>query len=104
MTTDRTTVSDDLTAAADLPQADASSLVDLDALEAQVQDVYRHVAREDDAELHFAIGRQVAARVGYPRSLLAAIPSEAVASYAGVGYHLDLAALAPGDRVLDLGS
>jgi arsenite methyltransferase len=36
--------------------------------------------------------------------LLDAIPAEALASFAGVGYHLDLAALAPGDRVLDLGS
>ena len=33
-----------------------------------------------------------------------AIPAEALASFAGVGYHLDLAALAPGDSVLDLGS
>ena len=30
--------------------------------------------------------------------------TEALASFAGVGYHLDLAALAPGDQVLDLGS
>src|SRR5207253_6475035 len=30
--------------------------------------------------------------------------SEALTSFAGVGYHLDLAALAPGDRVLDLGA
>jgi arsenite methyltransferase len=36
--------------------------------------------------------------------LLDAIPAEALASFAGVGFHLDLAALAPGDRVLDLGS
>ena len=31
-------------------------------------------------------------------------PPPALASFAGVGYHLDLAALEPGDRVLDLGS
>jgi ubiquinone/menaquinone biosynthesis C-methylase UbiE len=43
-------------------------------------------------------------RVGYPAELLDAIPAEALASFAGVGYHLDLAALAPGDEVLDLGS
>ena len=43
-------------------------------------------------------------RLGYPGDLLDAIPAEALASFAGVGYHLDLAALAPGDRVLDLGS
>jgi len=87
-----------------LPQADASSLVDRDVLEAQVKDMYRHVAREQEAQLHFAVGRELALRVGYPGDLLDAIPAEAVASFAGVGYHLDLAALAPGDRVLDLGS
>jgi arsenite methyltransferase len=73
-------------------------------LEAQVQDMYRQVAREEEAELHFAVGRPLALRLGYPSELLDAIPAEALASFAGVGYHLDLAALAPGDHVLDLGS
>src|SRR5439155_21376350 len=39
-----------------------------------------------------------------PSELLDAIPAEALTSFAGVGYHLDLAALTAGDRVLDLGS
>jgi arsenite methyltransferase len=73
-------------------------------LEAQVQDMYRLVAREEEAQLHFAVGRHLALRLGYPSELLDAIPAEALASFAGVGYHLDLAALAPGDQVLDLGS
>ena len=90
--------------AASLPQADASSLVDREVLETQVQDVYRQVAREEEAELHFAVGRPLALRLGYPGELLDAIPAEALASFAGVGYHLDLAALVPGDRVLDLGA
>ena len=87
-----------------LPQADASSLVDRVLLEAQVQEMYRRVAREETAELHFAVGRPLALRLGYPAELLDAIPAEALASFAGVGYHLDLAALAPGEHVLDLGS
>jgi arsenite methyltransferase len=87
-----------------LPQANASSLVDRDLLEGQVQEMYRQVAREEEAQLHFALGRQLALRVGYPSELLDAIPAEALASFAGVGYHLDLAGLAPGDQVLDLGS
>jgi arsenite methyltransferase len=87
-----------------LPQADASSLVDREVLEAQVKDMYRQVAREEEAELHFAVGRPLALRLGYPSDLLDAIPAEALASFAGVGYHLDLAALKPGDEVLDLGS
>src|SRR5215207_6602624 len=32
------------------------------------------------------------------------LPAQAVSSFAGVGYHLGLARLLPGDRVLDLGS
>jgi arsenite methyltransferase len=87
-----------------LPQADATSLVDREQLEAEVQDMYRLVAREENADLHFALGRPVALRLGYPAALLDAIPAEALASFAGVGYHLDLAALAAGERVLDLGS
>jgi arsenite methyltransferase len=87
-----------------LPQLDASTLVDGERLEAEVKDMYRHVARGEDSELHFEVGRGLAEHLGYPRELLDAIPAEAVASFAGVGYHLDLAALQPGDAVLDLGS
>ena len=87
-----------------LPQADASSLVDAVRLEAEVKDMYRHVAREDEAELHFEVGRSLASHLGYPDDVLDAVPYEALASFAGVGYHLDLAALNGGEEVLDLGS
>ena len=66
--------------------------------------MYRQVAREEEADLHFEVGRDLAEHLGYPPELLDAIPAEALASFAGVGYHLDLAALAPGEAVLDLGS
>ena len=66
--------------------------------------MYRQVARGEVADLHFELGRGVAERLGYPTQLLDAIPAEALASFAGVGYHLDLAALRPGEAVLDLGS
>jgi len=88
----------------ELPQADASTLVDRERLERQVQDVYRGVARHPNAPRHFETGRDLALRLGYPESLLASVPDEALASFAGVGYHLDLAEVRPGDRVLDLGS
>jgi arsenite methyltransferase len=90
--------------AATLPQADASSLVDARELEATVREMYGQVAREEERELHFKVGRPVAERVGYPAQLLDAIPPEALASFAGVGYHFDLARTAPGAAVLDLGS
>ena len=87
-----------------LPQADATTLVDREELERRVQDVYRHVAHDPVAPRHFEIGRSLALRLGYPEELLDAIPYLALASFAGVGYHLELAELRPGDTVLDLGS
>jgi arsenite methyltransferase len=85
------------------PQLDASSLVDGERLTTEVQDMYRRVAREE-GDLHFEVGRPVAEHLGYPAALLDAVPAEAVASFAGVGHHLDLAAIRPGEAVLDLGS
>jgi protein-L-isoaspartate O-methyltransferase len=95
---------DEMTRAQDLPQLDASSLVDGERLESEVKAMYRHVAREESSALHFEVGRELAEHLGYPPDLLDAIPAEAVASFAGVGYHLDLAELQPGESVLDLGS
>jgi arsenite methyltransferase len=90
--------------AAELPQADATMLVDRAELERHVREIYRDVARDPRAPRHFETGRSVALRLGYPEPLLDSVPFPALASFAGVGYHLDLAALGPGDRVLDLGS
>jgi arsenite methyltransferase len=97
-------IADEMTYAQTLPQLDASSLVDGERLAAEVKDMYRHVARDELSALHFEVGRELAERLGYPAELLDAIPAQAVASFAGVGHHLDLAALRPGERVLDLGS
>ena len=97
-------IPDEMTDAQTLPQLDASSLVDGETLEAAVKDMYRHVARGEDGELHFEVGRGLAEHLGYPSELLDAIPADALASFAGVGHHLDLAALQPGEAVVDLGS
>jgi SAM-dependent methyltransferase len=83
---------------------DARSLIDSDHLEAEVKAMYRHVAHDEAADLHFEIGRDLAEHLGYAPDLLDRIPAEAVASFAGTGHHLDLAAIRPGDWALDLGS
>ena len=83
---------------------DARSLIDSEHLEAEVKAMYRHVAHDDTADLHFEIGRELAEHLGYAPGLLDRIPAEAVASFAGTGHHLDLAGIRPGDWVLDLGS
>src|SRR3954453_1282890 len=105
MTREEASIQDAATeAASDLPQLDATSLVEADELESRVKEMYRLVAEEADAELHFETGRELAERLGYPTALLDQIPAEALASFAGVGYHLDLASVGEGERVLDLGS
>ena len=95
---------DGMRPAAALPQLDARSFIDGERLAAEVKDMYRHVARGEETELHFEVGRNLAEHLGYAGELLDAIPAEALASFAGVGHHLDLAALGPGQAVLDLGS
>ena len=55
MSPDSTTPADEMALAETLPQADASSLVDRELLEAQVREMYRQVAREDEAGLHFSV-------------------------------------------------
>jgi arsenite methyltransferase len=100
----RGTPGEEIAAAEDLPQADARGLVDAEQLESAVKDMYRAVAREEEAELHFEVGRPLAEHLGYDPSLLDRVPAPALASFAGVGHHLDLARLEPGDEVLDLGS
>jgi ubiquinone/menaquinone biosynthesis C-methylase UbiE len=78
--------------------------LDIDKLEQEVKRVYRTVAATPDDEFHFEMGRDLAERLGYPAGILDRIPREAIESFAGVGYHFDLADLQAGIDVLDLGS
>jgi arsenite methyltransferase len=78
--------------------------VDVDELDARIAEMYRHVAHGSSHDLHFPTGRPLAEALGYPADLLDRLPDQAVDSFAGVGYHLHLARLLPGERVLDLGS
>jgi cyclopropane fatty-acyl-phospholipid synthase-like methyltransferase len=50
------------------------------------------------------MGRPLAERLGYSSEDLDRVPEEAIDSFAGVGYHFDLAGIEEGERVLDLGS
>jgi arsenite methyltransferase len=78
--------------------------VDPRELDRHIAEMYRDVANEAGRGLHFPTGRPLAEALGYPADLLDRLPAEAVSSFAGVGYHLGLARLLPGERVLDLGS
>lgn len=70
----------------------------------RVKGMYQEVALHPDYDFHFETGRPLAERLGYPAADLDRIPAGAIDSFAGVGYFLDLAAIAPGEAVLDLGS
>jgi len=78
--------------------------VDRAALESKVKDMYTAVAENPHGEFHFEMGRAMAERLGYSPADLNRIPSEAIDSFAGVGYFFHLAALQPGEHVVDLGS
>src|SRR2546429_2175491 len=80
------------------------TMLDTAELVRQIKALYRQVAQQPSAEFHFPLGRPLAERLGYPAELLDAVPAEALASFAGARHALDLARLAPGMRVLDLGS
>ena len=81
-----------------------ANTLDVEKLEQEVKDVYESVAKAPEEEFHFEMGRDLAERLGYPAGKLDRVPREAVDSFAGVGYHFDLADIETGDAVLDLGS
>ncbi len=78
--------------------------VDVEELRDKVKAMYRSVADAPHGEFHFEMGRSLAERLGYPHHELDEVPAEAIESFAGVGYHLGLGAIASGERVVDLGS
>ena len=78
--------------------------VDPDALREQVRVKYREVAVDPGASFHFHTGRGLAARLGYEAAASGALPDRAVESFAGVGNPFSLRRLAPGEKVVDVGS
>ena len=78
--------------------------LDTTDLELRVKQMYQEVAENPHQEFHFETGRALAERLGYPAADLDAVPAAAIDSFAGVGYYLDLAAIQPGETVVDLGS
>lgn len=79
-------------------------LVDPDALREQVRDKYREVAVAPGAGFHFHTGRDLARRLGYEPGVVNALPDRAVESFAGVANPFSLRQLAPGEKVVDVGS
>jgi len=81
-----------------------TAAVDRAALEQKVKSMYSDVAANPHGEFHFEMGRAMAERLGYLPADLDQIPADAIDSFAGVGHFFRLAALQPGESVVDLGS
>jgi arsenite methyltransferase len=83
---------------------ETTTAVDPEALRSEVRVKYTEVATNPDGQFHFHTGRPLAELLGYPESTLAAMPDEAVASFAGVDNPFRAGRLPVGGCVVDLGS
>jgi SAM-dependent methyltransferase len=77
--------------------------IDVQLLKSEIKKTYASVSAEPDRDFIFPTGRAWAEDLRYPAEL-AAVPDAAVESFAGVANPWVLGRLAPGERVLDLGS
>ena len=78
--------------------------IDVEVLKCEIKKTYARVSAEPEQEFIFPTGRAWALDLGYPPDLLARVPDGAAESFAGVANPFTLGGLAPGERVLDLGS
>jgi arsenite methyltransferase len=77
--------------------------IDVDFLKSEIKKTYTSVSEEPEQDFIFPTGRAWAEDLDYPAEL-ANVPDDAVESFAGVANPFPLGRLAPGERVLDLGS
>ena len=85
-------------------QTGTDVMVDGDALRDEVRKKYREVAVDPQGEFHFHTGRPLARRLGYDDAIVDPLPDAAVESFAGVANPFSTRPLAPGERVVDIGS
>jgi SAM-dependent methyltransferase len=77
--------------------------IDVELLKSEIKKTYASVSKEPEKDFIFPTGRAWAEDLGYPEEL-ANVPEAAVESFAGVANPWAMGRLAPGERVLDLGS
>jgi arsenite methyltransferase len=77
--------------------------IDVQVLKSEIKKTYASVSQEPEKDFIFPTGRPWAEDLDYPEEL-AHVPETAVGSFAGVANPWQLGRLAPGERVLDLGS
>jgi SAM-dependent methyltransferase len=77
--------------------------IDVEVLKSEIRKTYASVSDEPEKDFIFPTGRGWAEDLDYPAEL-ANVPESAVESFAGVANPFSLGRLAPGERMLDLGS
>jgi arsenite methyltransferase len=77
--------------------------IDRDELRRRVSEKYRDVATNPELGFHFHTGAPLAAMLGYPAGVVAALPAASVASFAGTGNPFLFGDLQPGESVIDIG-
>jgi len=77
--------------------------IDIELLKFEIRKTYAAVSREPERDFVFPTGRAWAEDLGYPEEL-ERVPESVAESFAGVANPFSLGRLAPGERVLDLGS
>ena len=78
--------------------------VNVEALRCEIRKEYAEVAANPGKGFHFHTGWPHASSLGYREEWLTPIPQTAIESFAGTGNPFAIQALAPGERVVDLGS
>jgi arsenite methyltransferase len=84
-------------------QSSSATEIDVALLKSEIKKTYAAVSEAPEQEFIFPNGRLWAEDLGYPEEL-AKVPDSAARSFAGVANPFSLGRLAPGERVLDLGS
>lgn len=77
--------------------------LDVEGLRRAIREEYETVAAEPERGFHFHTGRPLARILGYDDAWLDPIPEPTIASFAGTGNPFGGGALAPGERVVDVG-
>jgi SAM-dependent methyltransferase len=77
--------------------------LDVAQLRDAIQEEYTAVATNPEQGFHFHTGRPLARLLGYADDWLDGIPERCIASLAGTGNPFSVAALAAGERVVDVG-
>jgi hypothetical protein len=80
------------------------STLDIESLRRAIQLEYAEVAEHPERGFHFLVGRPLADVLGYDPDWLEGIPEGSIESFAGTGNPFSLRLLAPGEKVVDIGS